>query len=74
MTSGEGHAPHRGLVLVGLPAAAFVVIPFVLVSVWIGLFYIADEIGWLIDGAINKLRPEEERDSVNTPTLGWRLS
>lgn len=67
--------PHIiGLFLVGLPGGAFVVIPFVLVSVWIGLFYVADGTGWLIDRTLNKLRPRGERERVNTPKLGWRLS
>ena len=67
--------PHIiGLFLVGLPSGAFVVIPFVVVSGWIGLFYVVDGAGWLIDRAINKLRPQEERKRVNTPKLGWRLS
>lgn len=67
--------PHIiGLVLVGVPSAVFVAVPFVLVSLWIGLFYLVDGIGFIIDALINTARPDIKRKRVNAPNLGWRLS
>jgi hypothetical protein len=61
------------LFLVGLPAAVFVGLPFVLVSVWIALFYVIDGIGFALDALVNATRPDAKRKKVNTPKLGWRL-
>lgn len=66
--------PHiLTLFLVGIPSAVFVALPFVLVSVWIGLFYIVDGIGFAVDALVNTARPDGKRKQVNTPKLGWRL-
>jgi hypothetical protein len=67
--------PHiLGLIAVGIPGAAFAAVPFLLTSLWIGLFYLVDAIGYLIDGAVNKARPDAKRKRVNRPNLGWKLS
>lgn len=67
--------PHiGGLFLMGIPAGAFVAVPFVALLAWIGMFYVVDCIGFVLEKLFNKLRPPRERERVNSPDLGWRLS
>lgn len=41
---------------------------------WIGLFYVIDGIGRAIEAGVDKARPQRDRQQVNAPKLGWRLS
>lgn len=66
--------PHiLGLLAVGLPSAAFVGIPFVIVALWIALFYIVDGVGYLVEFVTAAFRGSDQQE-VNAPSLGWRLS
>ena len=63
-----------GLVLVALPATVFVAVPFVVVTVWLGLDFLVESAALPIAWVWNRLRPLDRRKEVNRPRFEWKLS
>ena len=63
-----------GLVLVALPSTIFVAVPFVVVSVWLGLDFLAESVALPVAWVWNRLRPAARRKPVNRPRFEWNLS
>jgi Protein of unknown function (DUF1353) len=67
--SGKGPAPKRlgQVALIGVPSILFFALPFLTITVWLFLFWVAELITFLI------LKPFSKKP-VNAPKLTWRMS
>jgi hypothetical protein len=63
-----------GLILVVVPSAFFVAIPFLVVSIWLVLMALLELIAYPFDLLSNLLKPLDEREHVNRPEFLWKLS
>lgn len=72
--TGPGLLHTLGLILVVVPSAIFVAVPFLVVSVWLVLMALLELVAYPFELLSNLLKPLDEREHVNRPEFLWKLS